>query len=132
MRDSASIIADLKARGVTQSAVAEVLHIAQPQISKLFSGARQLKLDEACRLVDAFKLEATPSPAGDVISEPVARLLTLWVARELGAKVDPQDARVGEIALDLQAFAQFVSETAARATPDVLNGFFHGLKSARK
>jgi transcriptional regulator with XRE-family HTH domain len=133
MLSSGELVERLKKRGIKQAAVARVLGINASAVTLLFRGDRRLLLDEAKKIVDAFGLdEQSAGPA--TISEPVARLQVLHVARALGVTLPPDDPVVAELASDFRAFSEFVSDPKARESVDQVQTFFRtvGLLRARK
>lgn len=126
---SAELLAALKARNITQTAISRVLNVDPSQISQLYKGARQLKLDEAKRLVEAFDLDE--SSATPPISEQTARLLILHVADTFGIRLAASDSRVQELALDFQAFSKFARAHLPAPSPDATSGFLYGRRSDR-
>lgn len=126
---SSTLVDMLKARGVTQAAVARVLRIDPSQISQMYSGKRQIKLDEAKKLIEAFGLDE--SQAAPPINEQTARLLVLHVANRLRVPLPPEDNRVRELALDFQAFSKFARAHLPAPSPDAASGFLEALRSDR-
>jgi transcriptional regulator with XRE-family HTH domain len=127
--DTAELLARLKAREISQAAVARALNLDPAQISKLYSGIRQIKLDEAKRLVEAFRLD--DKSVAPPINEQTARLLILHVADTLGIDLPPSDERVATLAADFQAFSQFARGRLPSPTPDATAGFLTGRATAR-
>lgn len=76
MRTAAEILAELRSKGVTQSAMAKVLGVQQPNVATLYNPAkngklRQLGYDEAIALIRAFGLDtAAMLPQQDGLSIP--------------------------------------------------------------
>jgi hypothetical protein len=63
MLGTQQLLATLEARGVSQAEMARVLNLPSSRISEMYAGKRQIKLDEAKRLVEAFDLDdANPMP----------------------------------------------------------------------
>lgn len=63
MRTSREILDELKARGITQGEIAEVLRVKQPNVATLYNPGkngkpRRLGYDEAIALIDKFGLDA--------------------------------------------------------------------------
>jgi antitoxin component HigA of HigAB toxin-antitoxin module len=116
----------LAERGVRKAAIARVLGIDPAGVTRLYSGDRGLYLDEARKLVDAFKLpvdSATPP-----LTTPIARLLVLHGAETLGVAISPDDPRVQELALDFRAFSMFATDPRVRESTSAVEGFFQGLR----
>jgi transcriptional regulator with XRE-family HTH domain len=119
----------LQERGVSQAEMARVLRLPSPRISEMYAGKRQIKLDEAKRLVDAFGLDDVQ--AAPPINEQTARLLVLHVANRLRLPLSPDDDRVQELALDFQAFSKFARAHLPAPSPDATSGFLEGRRSDR-
>lgn len=120
----------LAARGISQVEIARVLHLPSSRISEMYAGKRQVKLDEAKKLVDAFGLEDQPSTPP--INEQIARLLILHVANQLGVSMPLPDELVQELALDFQAFSRFARAHLPAPSPEATLGFLAGRRSDRE
>lgn len=113
------IMAMLEARGVTPAEIARAIEQPSSRVSELRHGRRKLTLDEACILAERYGLE--DRPALPPLSEATARLMVLHVARSLGRRLSPEDARVSELAADFQALAEFAQ--LHDLTPEALIAF---------
>lgn len=118
----AALIQKVDSRETTQKAIAETIGVAPARISELFKGIRDLSVDEAKLIVDAFGLEKTgpppvsadslPAPVVQQVVEAVVEYLTgdlaegrLWsavvvdaakqIAADEHATPDPQSIRQG-------------------------------------
>lgn len=128
MFDTKGLLLALRSRGVSNAEIARAVGLPDSRIAEIFGGRRQVKLDEAKRLVDAFSLEE-PVSAAEPISDDVARLLVLHIAARAGASLDPADALVQELAADLTAFARFARRLDHAPTPETARGFLAGRMS---
>lgn len=117
----------LESRGVAQAEMARVLGLPSSRISEMYARKRQVKLDEAKKLVDAFGLEDAPSVPP--INEQIARLLILHVANRLNAPCS--DTVLQELALDFQAFSRFARAHLPAPSPESTLGFLAGRYSDR-
>jgi transcriptional regulator with XRE-family HTH domain len=130
MLGTQQLLAALEARGISQAEMARVLGLPSSRISEMYAGKRQIKLDEAKRLVDAFGLDdSSPVPS---INEQTARLLILHVANQLRVPMRPEDDRLQELALDFQAFSRFARAHLPAPSPEATLGFLEGRKSDRE
>jgi predicted XRE-type DNA-binding protein len=100
MRTAVEILAELRERGVTQTAMGKVLGIQQPNVATFYTPGRngklrQLGYDEAIALMKAFELEkdaASPSePAAPVPSEDELATMIQIAMRELPVGVSFED-----------------------------------------
>ena len=129
MLGTQQLLATLEARGVSQAEMARVLRLPSSRISEMYAGKRQIKLDEAKRLVETFGLDdAAEVPP---INEQTARLLVLHVANRLRAHLPPEDDRVQELASDLQAFSRFARAHLPAPSVEAASGFLEGRLSER-
>jgi transcriptional regulator with XRE-family HTH domain len=129
MLNTAQLLAALESRGISQAEMARVLGLPSSRISEMYAGKRQVKLDEAKKLVEAFDLGDTePVPP---ISEQIARLLILHVANQLRVPMPLPDALVQELALDFQAFSRFARAHLPAPSPESTAGFLAGRRSDR-
>lgn len=127
MLSARELLDALDAKSVSRADIARALGIAPPRVTELYKGERQLKLDEAKRLVEAFNLDGDAS-LSPVLSEQVSRLLVLHVASHLAMPIDPADERVEGLALDLQALSQFARDHRSELSTDAASGFLRGRK----
>jgi hypothetical protein len=131
MLSTADLLRALEVRKVKKERIAEVLGIDPAGVSRLYSAGanpRQLKLDEAKKLVEAFNLEAPPTPSPLPI--PIARLAALYCADSFGVAIDQTDPRIEEVARDLRAFSMFAADPRVRESTEAVQGFFQGLRLA--
>jgi hypothetical protein len=121
------LLGAIEARGISQVEMARVLRLPSSRISEMYAGKRQVKLDEAKKLVEAFGLDDQPSTPP--ISEQTARILILHVANRLAAAVT--DELLQELALDFQAFSRFARAHLPAPSPEATLGFLAGRQSDR-
>jgi antitoxin component HigA of HigAB toxin-antitoxin module len=126
MLSTSELLSLLSDRGIKKAAIARVLGIDPAGVTRLYSGERGLYLDEARKLVDAFKLPVDSAPPPLTI--PIARLLVLHGAEALGAELSPDDPRVQELAQDFRAFSMFATDPRVRESTSAVEGFFQGLR----
>lgn len=130
MFGTSQLLDALESRGISQAEMARVLGLPSSRISEMYAGKRQVKLDEAKKLVDAFGL----SDAENVppISAQTARLLILHVANRLRVPLPLPDEIVQELALDFQAFSRFARAHLPSPSPEATEGFLAGRLSDRE
>jgi hypothetical protein len=126
------LLAKLRAKGVINADIARALNIKPSAVTELFKdGGRKLKLDEAVRLVEVFELEEAPSPTEPLLPAPVSQLIVQHIALELGRPL-PQDApQLQELAEDLRAFSEFVTDQRARESVELSTAFFRAIRLRR-
>lgn len=127
--NTSQLLARLKELGARNVDMAKVLGLPDSRIPEIFAGKRALKLEEAVKLVEAYRLEDDSQPITP-LTTPVARLVVLHVARLVGA--EPDSATVSELAEDLRAFATFVADPQVRDSVQAADGFFQSLRIRRK
>ena len=131
MLKAADILEILRTRKITQQQIADVLGITQPNANRLYAKVkpRGLYHDEALTLIERFELQEPPVPpaASAALNERVAELFVFHVADRLGLKLDRQDERVPDIALDLKALAQLVADPQVSGSLEKIEGFLQGL-----
>jgi transcriptional regulator with XRE-family HTH domain len=123
--DTGELLALLEARGIKNREIARVLGINDSRVTEIKKGERQVKLDEAAKLVRHFGLEQAqlaPLPA------PVARLMILHVAQALGKKLDPDSPEMRELSADIEAFARFVADPQVRESVEASENFFRAMQ----
>jgi hypothetical protein len=125
------LLARLRDRGIKNAEIARALNLPPPRITEMFDGARAVKLDEAAKLVAAFDLELEPSPRVAPIPAPVAQLIVQHIARELGQPLQSDAPQLKELAEDLRAFSEFVSDPKVRESIDLAMAFFQALRLRR-
>jgi transcriptional regulator with XRE-family HTH domain len=129
MIGSGELLARLKEAGARPTEIAKAMGVAPSRVTELYNGTRQLKLDEAVKLVDAFKLDESPARLNPV-STPIARLIVLHLAHSLGSEVG--DSEVTELAEDLRAFSAFATNPRMRESLDAVEAFFESLRLRRQ
>jgi transcriptional regulator with XRE-family HTH domain len=131
MLTTRELLERLEQRGIKNHQIAKALGVSPSRVTEMHKGERAIKLDEAARLVSAFGLEEPPTPAKmSPLPAPIARLVVVYVGAELGlATVDP--LRVEEIARDVRAFAEFVTDPAVRGSIDAAETFFQAMRLRR-
>jgi transcriptional regulator with XRE-family HTH domain len=128
--DSDTLLRKLLDAGITQAKIARVLRVDPSQISQLYKGKRQIKLDEAKKLVEEFDLDG--ADAAPPINEQTARLLILHMANRLGSPLLPTDDLVQELALDFQAFSKFARSHLPALSPEATTAFLAGISFDRQ
>ena len=129
MLGTVELLEELKRRGVRHADMSRALKLPTSRIAEMYCGKRNVRLDEAKTLVEAFDLddgERVPP-----ISEETARLLILHVANELGSPLSPDDDQVAELALDFQAFSKFARAHRPAPSPDATSGFLYARRTGR-
>lgn len=126
MLAASELLALLEARGITRADIGRVLKLPSSRISEMYNGRRRLQLDEAKKLVEAFRVDESAEP----LSVPIARLLVLYAAEALEAPLSPDDRRVEELARDFRAFSEFATDPRVRSSQEAVAAFFQGLRLA--
>lgn len=135
MDTSEMILSALKARNVTHERIAAVLGVATKNATRLFNPdpktgkPRKLSYDEGMALINAFGLQDDADDGIEPMSLPVARLAVQYVAQQLGVKIDPDDERVEDLALDIQAYSEFAASSQIGENPDRAEGWLDGRRS---
>jgi hypothetical protein len=102
--------------------VEKLLRLPSSRVTEIFEGTRQIRLDEAKRLVETFDLEQLdPSPH---LHEQAARLFVRHAAKALGVEAPP--AQVQALAQDLQGFVEFATAPEVRDQIESAQEFFLG------
>jgi hypothetical protein len=125
------LLARLDEKGVKNAAIARALNVSPSRVTEMKKGVRRLQLDEAVKLVAAFELESPSSPAKVApLPAPVARLVVLYI---MAAMAEPAESRPSaeELAADIQAFSEFVTDPAARESIESAEVFFQALRLRR-
>jgi len=125
------LLARLRERNVKNADIARALNISPSRVTDLFNSGRALKLDEAARLVAAFDLESLPSQRVAPLPGPVAELVVRHIAQELGRPLRDGSQELRELAEDLRAFHEFVSDPEVRESIDLAMAFFQALRLRR-
>jgi cyanate lyase len=128
MFDTKRLLDALRARGLSNAEISRAVGLPSSRIAEIFGGRRQVKLDEAKRLVEAFQLEERLDDI-DLLNADLARLLVLHVSRRVGDNLSPDDPIVQELAEDLAAFARFVQRQGQPPSPATAEGFLAGRDS---
>jgi transcriptional regulator with XRE-family HTH domain len=129
MLTTEQILNELADRGVKSADIARVLKIDPSGVARLKHGSRRLLLDEAIKLMEAFRLERPLSQVSLLPTES-ARLIVRYVAEELKARVSEEQIR--EIAEDVRAFAEFVNEPKAPRSVEAAEAFFDAMRIRRR
>ena len=120
----------LEQRGIKNHQVAKALGVSPSRVTEMRKGERAIKLDEAAKLVAEFQLEEQQTQRVSPLPAPTARLVVAYVAAELGLEaVNP--LQVQEIAEDVRAFAEFVSDPAVRESLSAAETFFQAMRLRR-
>jgi hypothetical protein len=92
-------------------------------------GERAIKLDEAAKLVSQFQLESAPALRAPPLPAPVSRLLVRYIVNELNCQA-PED-RLEDIAEDVRAFAEYVTDPKVRGSISLQEAFFDVMRLRR-
>jgi hypothetical protein len=125
------LLARLRENKIKNADIARALNVTPSRVTEMFDGTRALKLDEAAKLAAAFDLEPEQSPAVSPLPAPVSQLIVQHIARELGRPLAPDAPQARELAEDLRAFAEFVTDPKARESIDLATAFFQALRLRR-
>jgi hypothetical protein len=126
------LLARLRDRGAKNADIARALSVAPSRVTEMYDGTRALKLDEAVKLVEVFALEQEPGPPVPALPAPVSQLIVLHIARELGRPLKPDAPQLQELAEDLRAFSEFVTDPKVRESIDLAMAFFQALRLRRR
>jgi antitoxin component HigA of HigAB toxin-antitoxin module len=116
----------LRDRGVKNADIATLLELPSSRVAELYSGRRRLRLDEAKKLVEHYRIEERISP----LTVPIARQLVLYAADQMGLPLAPDDPRTDELARDFRAFSIFATDPRVRESEEAAAAFFQGLRLA--
>jgi hypothetical protein len=119
------LLARLEEKGIKNADIARTLKVTPSRITEMKKGERTIKLDEAAKLVSEFDLEAPaqqPAQRVAVLPQEASRLLVRYIAEELACPV--AEPRLQEIAGDVRAFAEYVTDPHVRGSLELLTGFF--------
>jgi hypothetical protein len=125
------LLARLRDRSVKNADIARALSVTPSRVTEMYDGTRALKLDEAVKLVEAFGLEQEPSPREAPIPAQVSQLIVQHIARELGRPLNEDAPQLQELAEDLRAFSEFVTDPAVRESIDLATAFFQAMRLRR-
>lgn len=129
---SKEILDELARRKVERSEIAEVLGIHPSQVTRLYETdkkPRQLKHDEAVKLVARYGLETPPQASS--LPWAVWRVVAHHASLRLGLSLDENDPRLQAVASDLAAFSRFVRNPRVQGTLEAAQHFFLSMESAR-
>jgi len=125
------LLARLREKGVKNADIARALNVTPSRVTEMYDGTRALKLDEAVKLVDAFDLEQQPSQRVSPLPAPVSQLLVRHIALQLGHPLNEDSQQLRELAEDIRAFAEFVTDPEVRGSIDLATAFFQALRLRR-
>jgi hypothetical protein len=124
------LLEQLNEKGVKNADIARALDVAPSRVTELKKGERALKLDEAAKLVEQFSLELPPgSQRVSPLPAPISRLIVRYIAAELACPVE--EPRLLEIAEDVRAFAEYVTDPKVRGSIDLQAAFFDVMRLRR-
>jgi hypothetical protein len=137
VNSSDEILAALKAKRVSQAAIAKVLGVATKNANALYKPVaktgktRKLTYDEGRLLIAEFGLASVDvETAPPTLSLDVAKLVTQYLADRLGSQVAPDDPLIEDVARDIRAFARFANSSLQTDSPMHAEGFLEGLRFA--
>jgi transcriptional regulator with XRE-family HTH domain len=131
MLTTGELLSRLEQRGIKNHQVAKALGVSPSRVTEMRKGERAIKLDEAAKLVSEFGLEEQPATEKvPPLQAPIARLIVTYVAGELGL-AEGDSAQLEDIAQDVRAFAEFVSDPAVRESIDAAETFFQAMRLRR-
>jgi hypothetical protein len=126
---SQEILAELTARidrgDIEKVDIASVLGIHPSGVTRLFADGRQLKHDEAVKLVAAFRLEPSVPP----LPPPVWRLVAHHIAAKLALPLKEDDPRLQELVRELAAFSRFARHRQVQGLLQAAEHFFEAMQS---
>lgn len=128
---TAELLARLRDKGVKNADIARALNVTPSRVTELYDGQRALKLDEAVKLAAAFELESPPVQRVSPLPSPIARLIVDHIARELAAPVAADEEKLADLAEDIRAFAEFVTDPKVRESVDLAMAFFQAMRLRR-
>jgi hypothetical protein len=121
----------LEERGIANKQIADALNLSPSRVTEMYKGERAIKLDEAAKLVSVFGLESEPgSEKASVLPGPVSRLVVRYIAASLGV-AEPDPVLLQELAEDIRAFAEFVSDPKVRDSLVAAEAFFAAMRLRR-
>jgi plasmid maintenance system antidote protein VapI len=131
MLTTEELLKRLDARGVANKQIADAIGVSPSRVTEMYKGERAIKLDEAVKLVAAFDLESEPGLEKESpLPVPIARLVVRYVASALGVEVQDQ-RHILELAEDIRAFAEFVSDPKVRQSLVAAEAFFAAMRLRR-
>jgi plasmid maintenance system antidote protein VapI len=129
MFDTDELLARLKEKGVKNIEIARALDLPDSRVPEIYRKDRALKLDEAVKLVRAFRLEQDQAIVP--LQPQVLRLLVRYMAMQLGASLAEDDPRMEELTADIRAFSAFVADPKIRRSIEAAEGFFEAMRLRR-
>jgi|UPI0004DFBD82 hypothetical protein len=136
MDTSEKILAALRERNVTHARIASVLNVTTNNATRLYNPdpktgkTRKLSFDEGMALISAFDLDNQDEDRPiEPMSLPVARLAVQYIAQQLGVRIDPDDERVEDLALDIRAYSEFAASSQIGENLDRAEGWLDGRRS---
>jgi transcriptional regulator with XRE-family HTH domain len=131
MLTTGELLARLEQKGIKGHQIAKALGVSPSRVTEMRKGERAIKLDEAVKLVSEFGLEEPPpSPRVSPLPAPIARLIVLYVATELGIP-EADRKQVEALAEDVRAFAEFVTDPTVRESIEAAELFFQAMRLRR-
>ena len=130
MLETKALLLRLREVGARNVDMARVLDLPDSRIPEIFSGKRQIKLDEAAKLVRYYKLGEPAESEVSPVPLPIARLVVHYVGQALG--VAPSPEQVEELGKDLQAFSAFLADPETRESTQAATGFFDSIRIRRR
>ena len=128
---TAELLARLTERGIARNEIAKALGVHPSRVTEMFKGDRNIKLDEAAKLVSAFDLESAQSQRVSPLPGPIAKLIVLYVAEELRIDLQRNSALIEALSEDVRAFAEYVTDPRARESIDLAEAFFRAMRLRR-
>jgi hypothetical protein len=127
--DTDQLLMRLQEKGVRNVDIARALGLPESRIPEIKKRTRALKLDEAAKLVQAFRLEQTQE--APPLHPSVLRLAVQYVAVSLGVPLEGRERQIEELSEDLRAFSAFVSDPKVRSSVEAAEGFFQAMRLRR-
>jgi transcriptional regulator with XRE-family HTH domain len=125
MLNTAELLARLDAKEIRNRDIARVLGINDSRVTEIKQGRRQVKLEEAAKLVEVFQLE--PDSPASPLPPPILRLVILYVGMVLGVESGRVQRHLEELTEDLRAFSEFAADPKVRRSIDAAEGFFRAM-----
>lgn len=130
---SKDILDELARRGIEKTEIADALGIHPSQVTRLYATdkkPRQLKHDEAVKLVAKYRLEQAPQ--AKVLPPAVWRLVAHHAASTFGLSLEEDDPLVRAVSADLAAFSRFFRNPRVQGTIEAAQNFFDAIESHRE
>lgn len=131
MMTTAEILDALEAKGVRNSDIARALNIGPSRVTEIKAGARNLKHEEAVKLVETFDLEPASSQQVAPLPASIMRLIALHIATALKVPEPPDSPVMQELVADLAAFSRFVADPQVRESITAAESFFQAMRLRR-